>query len=766
MQSVNVRDLPPDTRYTGAPIRRREDPRLITGHGRYVADIRPRGCLEAAFLRSPHAHARLGRIEPAPGGDVFTAADLPEGLNRLHTPPLATTAVHWVGQPVAVAVAPTRYAAEDRLERLAVAYEPLPPVLDLEAALAGGSPLAREGTESNLAQTFEIHYGDTEAAFAAADLVVRQEIVLHRAAGHPMEGRGIVCLPDADTGGLMIWAAHQSAHRLRAGLSAALGLGEHQIRVRTPDVGGGFGIKNDIHPEDVATAWLALRLARPVRWIEDRREHFLAAAHEREQVHHAEIAARADGTLLAFRDHFVCDTGPYGPRGFGIAQRTVLSLPGPYRLPTYEIVGRVAYTNKAPTGHYRGAGRPQANFVMERMIDRLADEAGIARAELRRKNLITATEMPYTTGIPADRGLVVYDSGDYPACLERVLTTIGDSDLTELRRREGARGRCVGLGVACYNEDSGGGPFESARVRIDPQGRVVCHSGAPAQGQGHETVYAQMLADELGVHPDDVTVVASDTAGVPLGIGTFGSRGLPTGGAAVVGAGRRVREKVLRIAAHLLEASPDDLEVVAGRVRVKGAPARGMTVQEIARVANTQPGRLPAGTDPGIEETFYFQPAAATYANGANACIVAVDPATGQVEVLRYVIAHDCGRLINPLLVEGQIHGGEMYGLSMALLEELVHDESGQLVTASFMDYLLPTAVEVPRYEVEHLQTPTPLNPMGAKGAGEGGTIPAPAAIVAAVEDALSSFGVRIRELPVTPVRLRRLVEAGSSAGA
>jgi carbon-monoxide dehydrogenase large subunit len=749
-----------ETRYTGQSVPRREDPRLITGHGRYTGDLRLPGMVDVAFVRSPHAHARLTALDVAAARAVegvlavVTAADLGAAARGAGAPALAGGAVHYVGQPVAAVAAVDRYVAEDGCDLVSAAYEPLPAVVDLEEALAEGAPLCREGLENNLAARWEAKYGDWSAAVAAADMIVKEDLVIHRAAGHPLEGRALVVAPDPASGGLVVWAAVQSAHGFRSGLAGVLGLPEHRIRVITPDVGGGFGVKNGVYPEDVAVAVLAQRLQRPVRWQEDRREHFLGCVHEREQVQHLEAACKKDGTVLGVRARIVVDVGPYNFRGGFIGTTALMTLPGPYRIPTYDAVCNTVYVNKVPTGPYRGAGRPQGNFAMERLMDAVSRETGIDRAEVRRRNLIRPSEMPFRRDLPG--GGRVYDTGDYVACLDAALEKADADGFAARQAAARASGRYLGLGIAVYNEDTGGGPFESARVRMEPSGRVVCATGSPSQGQGHETVWAQLLADELGVPIEDITIIGSDTATVPMGIGTFGSRSAPVAGGAVTTAGRKVADKIRRIAAGRLEARPEDLVLTGGRVEVRGAPGKGMAIAEVARLAHGM--GVPPGMDPGLEETVYFRPERQTFANGAHVVEVEVDPATGGVRFEKYTIVHDCGTLLNPMLVEGQIHGGTMYGLSTALLEEIAYDESGQLLTATFMDYLLPTTMDVPHMDVSHFESPTPLNPNGAKGAGEGGTIPALEAIASAVEDALKPLGAPVvRELPLSPPRVHAL---------
>lgn len=756
-----------ETPYVGASIPRKEDPRLLTGRGRFIADLRPPGCLEVAFVRSPHAHARVVRGDASPAlaapGVVaaFTCLDvlsLQPSLAQCPFPALAFGEACFVGEPVGVVAAVDRYTAEDGAEQVRVEYEVLPVVVDPEAALATDAPPARAsaGSGSNLAAEYQQRVGDFQGAQQVSEVTVHRDLAIRRSSAFPLEGRGILAVPEPG-GGLTVWASHQSPHRLRDLLGQALGLADHQLRVITPDVGGGFGVKNGMYPEDLLTGWLALRLGRPVRWIEDRHEHFLACQHERECVMHLDLAARRDGTILGVRARLVMDSGAYARATF-VGSRALETLPGPYRVPSYDGLCRVAYTHKTPTGPYRGAGRPQGNFAMERLLDALADATGLDRAEVRLRNLIRREEMPYNTGMVSSFAPrpVVYDTGDYPGALRQLLAIV---DVPAFRRRQAAareEGRLLGLGIAFCNEDTGGAGFEGARLRIDTRGHMMAFTGSPSQGQGHETAFAQIVADALGVRPEDVAVIASDTSTIPVGVGTFGSRSAPVAGGAVAEAARRLRERILRVASRVLEVAPGDLELTSGQVRVKGAPGRSVSFAQLASAAAA--GAAGPGEEPALEETVFFHPPSPAYAYGAHAAEVEVDPETGAVEVLRYVVVHDAGRLIHPQIVEGQIHGGILHGLADALYGELVHDAQGQLLTTTFLDYLLPTSTEMPRVEVYHMETPTPLNPLGAKGAGEAGTIPALACLAAAVEDALAPYGVRIDQLPMTPARLWTLL--------
>ncbi|MCL6521019.1 MAG: xanthine dehydrogenase family protein molybdopterin-binding subunit [Firmicutes bacterium] len=752
---------------------RREDRRLLTGRGRFVGDLEVPGTLELALLRSPYAHARVRRLETGgaaalPGvAAVLDGGELERRAPRLQAatvqPALAAGEVAYAGQPLVAVVAADRYRAEDALEAVEVAYEPLPVVAEARRALEEDAPRSLLARPSNLCSERTVAYGDVEAALAEAEVVVEEELAIGRATAQPLEGRAILAVPEA-TGGLTVWAAHQAPHQLRAVLAAALGLEERLVRVVTPDVGGGFGVKNGVYPEDLLAAWLALETGRPVRFLEDRREHFLSINHEREQLHRVRLAARRDGRLLALDDELLSDVGAFPPR-IPIGLVTATAMPGPYHLPAFRCRVREVFTNKVPIGPYRGAGRPQGNFVMERMMDRLARRLGMDPVELRRRNLIRPEEMPYATGIPyrGGAGRVVYDSGDYPEALRRAVERAEVEAWRAEQERARREGRWLGVGVAVYVEDTGGGPFETATARLDPSGRIVVASGSPAQGQGHETTFARVAAEALGVEEERVTVVASDTAQVPAGIGTFGSRGVAMGGSAVHEAAAELRRRILQAASRLLEAGEHDLRLEEGQVRVQGVPGLRLSLAELVRRLRAGEVQEEGRALVDLEATAAFAPGAPTFADGAHVAVVEVDAETGAVRVLRYVVVHDCGHMIDPPLVEGQVRGGVMYGLSGALLEELVYDGQGQLLTSTLADYPLPSAVEMPRVEIDHLESPSPLNPLGAKGAGEGGTIPALAALANAVEDALAPLGVVVRRLPMTPARVRAWIEEAAA---
>ena len=789
------------TRTVGARIPRNEDPRLLQGRGCFVDDIQPAGVLHAAVLRSPHAHARIVAIDATraralPGvALVLTAADLGEldqptpllipnpALTHPRTPrPLAADEVRYVGEPVALVVADSRYLAEDALEAIEVTWQALPVVASLDAARAEGAPLVHADVPGNRAARLAQRVGDPDAVLAGAARVFRETLWIERSCGSPIETRGVVAEWDARAGALRVWDTTQAPLPIKNGLARMFGLPEFKVDVIAPDVGGGFGTKIMLfYPEEILVPLAAIRLGRPVKWIEDRHEHLIAANQERGQIHDVDVAVDGDGRILALRDRFVHDAGAYTPYGIIVPLITSTQLPGPYRLRHYAVEFDVVYTNTAIVTPYRGAGRPHGAFVMERVIGRVARELGLEAVEVRRRNFIQPHEFPWDVGLTfQDGGPTRYDSGDYPRGLEMVLETIGFRDFRARQAEARRQGRHLGLGVACYVEGTGIGPYEGAHVRVEPSGRVLVATGLTTQGQGHATTFAQIAADALGCDPADVTVITGDTRRFNWGAGTFASRALVTSGNAVGVAARKVRNKALRIAADLLEASPDDLEIANGRVSVRGAPASALTLGALATVANPiryaygkeatdaalrlvkpRPGAVLApDEEPGLEAHGYYAPPHATFASGCHAVIVEVDPATGEVKIIKYAVHHDCGRMINPMIVEGQIRGGVAQGVGGALYERIVYDGEGQPLTTTFMDFLMPTAMEVPSIEIVHTETPSPLNPLGVKGVGEAGAIPGPALLAEAVDDALAPFGVRVREMPLGPDRLRQLIAA------
>jgi carbon-monoxide dehydrogenase large subunit len=763
-------------RLLGAKVRRREDARLVTGHGRYVADVALPGMLHVAVHRSPHAHARLvavdaGRARRRPGVvHVLVPAEV-AALGRL---PLAVphasmvapacpeilpqTVVSYAGQAVALVVAESAAQAEDALQALRVEYEPLPPVASVEAALRPDGPRVHPG--GNVAARFTQRVGDPAGALASADVVLRERFHLHRGAGMAMETRGVTARWDADLGQLTIWSTTQAPQIVRRAVARSLGLAEHAVRVVTQDIGGGFGPKAILYSEDILVPWLARARGRPVRFVETRREHMIAVTQERDQWHEVELGLARDGRIVALRDSFVHDSGAFVAWGIIVPLITSVSVPGPYRVPHYEVTLTAVYTNRVPVTPVRGAGRPQAVFVMERMLDLAAARLGLDRVAIRERNLVQPHEFPYDVGLVSrDNSPRRYDSGDYPECLRRAADAVGWTSFADEQRRARAAGRRLGLGLAMFVEDTGLGPYEGIRVRVETDGRVFVFSGASSQGQAHETTLAQVVADGLSVPIETVTVVPGDTDGLPYGVGTFASRVAVLGGASAAHAALEVRRKALAIAADRLEVAVEDLALEDGRIAVRGAPDRGLALGEVAAIASApRPGyAVPGGLAPGLDASGYVHVTQSTYSNGAHAAVVEVEPETGVVRVLRYVAVDDCGTMINPMIVEGQVHGGIAHGVGNALLEAVAYDDTGQPVTGTLMDYALPRAGDVPSLEVHHVVTPSPLNPLGVKGAGEGGTLPAPAAIANAVADAL---GVAVTTMPLTRETLWRAIRA------
>jgi carbon-monoxide dehydrogenase large subunit len=761
----------------GQSIPRLEDAALLRGAGRFVDDIELPGLLHAAFLRSMVAHGRLRGIDVTaaaalPGvRRVLTYADLrplltcdriplkmPAAALRFDVDPfvLARDEVCHVGEPIALVLAESRAVAEDALGLIAVDIEPLPAVVDPRAGLAPDAARARLDCPDNLVAQMTAQYGDIEGAFAGAAHVINEAFHLHKGGGHSIETRGVVARYDAGEGVLTVWDSTQMPHQAKRVLVRTLGLDEHAVRVVAPDVGGGFGPKFVFHPEELAVAAAALLLRTPVKWIEDRLENFTATVQERDQYWDVAVAADADGRLLGIRGQLVHDHGAYTPYGIALPYNSATNLLGPYVLPAYRLEISLCLTNLVPATPTRGAGRPQGTFVMERLLDRLAAKLGLDRAEIRRRNLIQPAQMPYRTKlVTRDGGAMTYDSGDYVACQQRALDIAGWDGFEA--RREAARreGRWLGIGLANYVEGSGRGPFESATVRIGASGRIVVTTGAAAQGQGTVTMLAQLVADVLCVPPASIHVIAGDTAASALGLGAFASRQAVTAGNAAHLAAGQVRDKLKQVAAAWLEVAPEDLELANGWVHVKGVRQMGRSFGEIATALAGTPGyALPGGMAPGLAAGVDYQPAGLTYCNGTHVAEAEVDPGTCAVRITRYVVVHDCGRLINPMMVDGQVIGGVVHGIGSALYEWMGYDADGQPQTGTYADYLLPTADVLPRIEIHHMESPSPLNPLGIKGAGESGTIAALAVVASAVEDALRPFGVRIGALPITPARL------------
>jgi len=758
-------------KFIGDRVLRKEDPRLVQGRGRYVGDIALPGMLHAVILRSPHAHARIATIDASralalPGvACVVTATDLGDAARPLAIVPphaalrgrnfslLAADRARFVGEAVAVVVAASRHVAEDAREAIDVTWEPLPSVQD---PTAPGAARVHDDIPDNLAGRVTLARGDVAAALAAAPHRASLTLSIGRGGGQPMETRGLVAEYNAMADLLTVWASSQVPHQVRQFICDLLGLPLHRVRVLAPDVGGGFGAKLIVYPEDVLIPLLALRLGRPVRWLEARIEHMLAATQERTQVHTVEVGFDAEGCLLALRDHFVHDTGAYTPRGLVVPLLSASMLAGPYRVANIEVGFDSVYTNRVPVTPYRGAGQPQAVFVIERVMDLIARETGRDRAAVRLTNLVPPSAMPYDVGLPNYRGSsnVIYDSGDYPAVLRHALEMAGYERLAKECRRARDEGRRLGLGVACYVELTGVGPFEGATVRADAAGRITVFTGVPSQGQGLETTLAQVAAGELGVTPDEVSVIGGDTLGIGQGVGTFASRAAVVGGSAVALASRELHAKTVRLAAQALGVAEDEIQQNGKVFAERARPERRVELGRLAAAAAMAAQELA----PGLEATHFFQPPDIVYSSGAHVALVEVDRETARVRLCGYWVCHDSGRLINPTIVEGQIHGAVALGLGSALLEEIRYDAAGQPLAAGFMDYALPRSDEIPPVEIDHLETPSPLNPLGAKGVGESGVLPVAAVVASAVEDALSEHDVRIDRMPLTTETLRRLL--------
>ena len=780
-------------KYFGASVPRREDPRLLRGEGRFVDDIKLPGMLHAAFVRSPHAHARIGGIRAdaarrlAGVAHVFAFADLarwmkplplfgaiPAGLaarvevTMRQAPQLALCkdVARYVGEIVAMVLAESRALAEDAAELVEVDYEPLPPVTDMVAGAEPGAPLIYPDWPGNVAVRFRTGFGDAERALREADVRAKERFHIQRYVGMPIETRGVVARWDQRDGSLTTWNATQVVHFVQQGLVAALDLPAHKIRVVAPDVGGGFGTKANGYAEDLLIPAAAIAARRPVKWTEDRREHMMAAAHARHQVHDIEIGARRDGTMLAVRDRIWIDLGACNSWGIVLPYNTVAHLLGPHRVPNLDVECLGVVTNKTPNAPYRGAGRPETVFAMDRIVDCLAGELRMDPAELRRRNYLTAADLPYEIQIPyRDGNPLVYDSGDFRANLDAALAHV---DYEALRREQAeGRGRGVhrGIGISGYVEGTAIGPYEGATVRMDASGRAVVATGAASQGQGHETSFAQVAADALGIPLEWVTVVGGDTGAIPFGVGTFASRSAVNAGSSIHVAAGKVRDKLAAAAAALLEAAADDVEIVDGVASVRGAPGSGMPLGRVIQASLPTFAR-PSAVSPDFEATVYHHQPTVTYTSAVHVAHVEVDTGTGAVRLLRYVVAHDCGKLINPVIVEGQIHGGVAQGVGGGLLEEMMYDEQGQLLTGTFMDYLVPTAMELPPIETVHLEYPSPRNPLGVKGIGEGGAISPPAAIANAVEDALAPLGVRVTRTPLGPSRVLELIDEARARAA
>jgi carbon-monoxide dehydrogenase large subunit len=772
-------------KHFGARVKRLEDPALLAGRGRFVDDVKLRGMLHACFVRSPHAHARIVALDAKaatalPGVHAVIAADQLPVTMRAPMPMLlpnpaiaaprtqtvlARDEVCYVGQPVAVVVADTRYIAEDAAAALTVEYEVLGASADCRDAIKDGAARAHADLPSNIAAKFELAYGDIDAAFAGAVHIFEENLWQHRGGGMAIETRAVLASPDPATDLLTVWSATQTPHIGRRTLADLLGRELESIRMIAPDVGGGFGPKAIFYPEEAAIPAAALQLGRPVKWIEDRREHFLCATQERDQYWHVAIAVDPHGMILGVRGRMVHDSGAFVPWGVIMPYIAAATMPGPYVVPAYQLETVVVLTNKVPTTPVRGAGRPQAVFAMERLMDRIAHELGIDRAEVRRRNFIRPEQMPYQVGlIFRDGKPLVYDSGDYPKLQATALASAAYDSFRDRQRSALDAGRFVGIGLANYVEGTGLGPFEGVTVRVLPSGKVAVASGATNQGQGTRTTLSQIVAEQVGCRLDDIIMTLGDTAAISQGIGAFASRQAVNAGCSALVAGQAVRSQIIALAARALGVDEADIDLDDGLAVANSGNKPTIGFGDLARLAQGIPGvALPAGQLAGLEHTAYYTPSQAAYCAGTHVVEVEVDVMTGGVKIQKYTVAHDAGRVINPIIVDGQVQGGVAHGIGNALLEWMQYDENAQPLTTSFADYLLPMATDIPVCAIEHVETVNPLNPLGVKGAGEGGTIPAAAAIIAAIEDALSPFDVHFAQTPLTP---ESIVTALRAAGA
>ena len=777
--------------WVGRSLRRREDAELLTGRGQFIADLTRPGMLHAGFLRSPHPHALIRSIDVGRAlalrgvHAVLTAADFPADLppqptshpliGQRDTPyyALPRDRVRYVGEPVAMVLADSLAIVEDAREEVDVDYEVLPSVGDTMAAVDTDAARLYDDWPDNVAASFETQMGDVEAAFAQADVLVAERFRIGRLFGCPIEGRGVLAEWDDARGELTVWDPTQCLHIARDFLARVLRIPEPRIRVLVPKIGGAFGAKFHFYPEEVAVPLAARLTGRPVRWVEERSESFLATVHAREQVIEATMAAREDGTITGVKADIVGDMGAVlHTVSWGPVWLTGVMMTNVYAIPNARVRVRAVVTNKTPLGSYRGWGQPQANFVVERLVDRVAADVGVDPPEVRRKNFIPPDRFPYT-------GLHhVFDSGRYADCLDRALDLADHSGWRASQAEAREAGRYIGIGVSFYVENTALGPsriinaggaeqggYDIGHVRIETSGEISVYTGLCDMGQGITNALAQVCADQFGIDPDQVTVITGDTHVVPYtGYGTGASRSIAVGGAALMKACGTVREKVLAIAAHKLEVEREDLEMRGGHIEVKGAPDRFVTMADVGRAAYLRAVDLPEGMDPGLEAIEVFDPPQMAWPYGTNVAVVEVDVETGAVSFLDYAYVHDCGTVVNPMIVEGQIHGGVAQGIGQALFEELRYDADGRPQFGSLMDYLVPSAAEIPDLRLDHLVTPSPIIPGGTKGAGEAGAIGSPAAVVSAIEDALRPFGVRITETPVTPEKIVRLIREAREA--
>ncbi len=772
------------TRYFGERIKRNEDPRLLTGQGLYVDDVDLPNMIHVAFVRSPYAHAKINNIDVSQALQragvvaIYTADGLGDYwkpgpllvspppvkdivFNERTQVPLAKDKVKFAGEPIVMVLAESRYIAEDALSDIQIDYEPLEAIVDVEKALGADSPIIHEEIGSNVAAHVVQTKGNYESVKKDAALVIKRRFNYEHGCAAAIENRGIVAQWDARAGRLTVWDTTQAPVVIRNGLADMLGLSERQVRVIAPFIGGGFGPKIMMfYQEEVLVPWVAMKLNRPVKWIEDRAENFVATTHERGQIHDAEVAFDKEGRILGVHDVFLHDTGAYAPYGLTVPLNAQCTLLGPYDIKNYYSEFTAVFTNKTIVTPYRGAGRQHGVFVIERMLDLAAKELKIDRAEIRRRNFIPPDKFPYNNElIYQDFVPLVYDSGNYEPLLDQAMEKIGYTNfVNEIQPKLRAEGKHVGIGIVAYVEGTGIGPYEGAKVQVMSSGRVSVVTGVGTQGQGHFTSFAQIVAEQLGVDVNKIDVVTGDTDQFYWGAGTFASRGAVVAGNAINEAAKVVRKKILKFASEHFNAPEDELELADGMVRVQDVPRMSISLGDLAGKANPTRGAVKPGTEPGLEATSYFGPERGATASGIHAMIVEVNPETMQIHIQKYLVVHDCGRVINPLILDGQIHGGVAQGIGNAFYERLAYDENGQLLNGTFMDYHLPTSLDVPRIETGHGETVSPLNPMGVKGAGEAGAIPVGPLFAQALEDALHDVDFEILEIPLNSNRLWELV--------
>ena len=769
-------------RYIGAEVQRMEDLRLLIGSGRYVDDITRDRMLHVAFVRSEHAHANIKIIDTENAKmldgvhgvltyqDIASSFDLKRMSQLFPAPvieqnitqyPVANEEVCYVGEVVSVVVAENRAIAEDAIEIINVEYDVMPAIIDCRLALEPNAPKAHKNSKDNLVGIIRTSFGEIDKAFKTADHIFRRSFLQHRGGCHAMECRGVVAEHNPGENTLTLWSSTQCPYLVRRSLADYLGENEESIRVIAPDVGGGFGPKAGFYPEEIIVPFLARFYGRPIKWIEDRHEHFVATTTQRDQQWDVEVACNADGLIKGIRGEVTHENGAYVPYGFLLPFTSLTPLPGPYAVPAVDVSLKAVFTNTTPNSPVRGAGRPYAIYAVERLIETISKNLKIDAAEVRRRNFVKEEQMPYATGaLLRDGSPVKYDSGNYHSCLEKALVLADHASFKDRQSSARDDGRHIGMGISSYVEDTGLGPYEGTTVRVQPNGKVLVRSGSASQGQGHHTFIAQIVAETLAVSLEDIVFESGDTGKFPHGVGTIGSRIAVNVGPSAYEAANAVKDKAIKLASETLEAAEQDLELSSGKVQVKGVEDLSVSLGDLARTLSPKAGgKVPSGFVPSLEATSYKGSNGSPFASGTNVAEVEVDILTGNVKLINYSVAHDCGTIINPKIVDGQIIGGVVHGIGNALFERMIYSEGGQPLTNTYADYLLPLATEMPNIEIVHEESPSPFNVLGVKGAGEGGTIPATAAVVAAVENALEEFNVEIDYYPINPQHLTELID-------